>query len=67
MNSRFSRRVVLATAVAALGAGASAQPTAWPTRPVKILVGFPPGSTPDIAARLLGDALARAVGQPVVI
>ena len=67
MNSRFSRRVVLATAVAALGAGASAQPTAWPTRPVKILVGFPPGSTPDIAARLLGDALAKSIGQPVVV
>lgn len=35
----------------------------WPTRPVRTLVGFPGGSTPDMAAR----TLARALGQAVII
>ncbi len=47
--------------------GAQAQTATWPTRPVKILVGFPGGSTPDIAARALADAMAKAFGQPVVV
>lgn len=39
----------------------------WPTRPVHILVGFPGGSTPDMAARTLAEPLAKALGQPVII
>jgi tripartite-type tricarboxylate transporter receptor subunit TctC len=39
----------------------------WPTKPVKILVGFPGGSTPDIAARILADGMAKAFNQPVVV
>ncbi|HEY3048035.1 MAG TPA: tripartite tricarboxylate transporter substrate-binding protein [Polaromonas sp.] len=39
----------------------------WPTRPVRILVGFPGGSTPDMAARTLAEPLSRALGQPVII
>jgi tripartite-type tricarboxylate transporter receptor subunit TctC len=45
----------------------AATPAAWPTRPVRILVGFPGGSTPDMAARTLAEPLSRALGQPVVI
>lgn len=65
----FTKRQVLA-ALAALGAapfalGAATNP--WPTRPVRLLVGFPGGSTPDIAARALSDGLAKALGQPVVV
>lgn len=40
---------------------------AWPTRPVRILVGFSPGSATDISARLLAPKLADLWGQPVVI
>ncbi|MFZ2389754.1 MAG: tripartite tricarboxylate transporter substrate-binding protein [Polaromonas sp.] len=40
---------------------------AWPTRPVHILVGFPGGSTPDMAARTLAEPLAKALGQPVIV
>lgn len=40
---------------------------AWPTRPLRILVGFPAGSTPDNAARALADGLAPVLGQPVVV
>ena len=51
----------------ALCATASAQPVGWPSRPVKIMVGFPGGSTPDIAARALAETLAKTWGQAVVV
>lgn len=45
-----------------------AEPVAvWPTKPVRILVGFPGGSTPDMAARTLAEPLSRILGQPVTI
>jgi tripartite-type tricarboxylate transporter receptor subunit TctC len=46
---------------------ASAAVANWPTRPVKLLVGFPGGSTPDMAARTLAEPLSRALGQPVIV
>ena len=41
--------------------------TAWPTKPIRILVGFPGGSTPDMSARALAEPLSRALGQPVIV
>lgn len=65
---RPRRRAVLGTLVAAtLAAPAWAQQPAWPSRPLRILVGFPPGSTPDVAARILADSLGRRLGQSVVV
>lgn len=46
---------------------ATANAAQWPTRPVRILVGFPGGTTPDMAARTLAEPLSRALGQPVII
>lgn len=43
------------------------QPTAWPSKAVKILVGFPGGSTPDLAARVLAESLAKTWGVAVVV
>ncbi len=48
-------------------ARAQGTPAAWPTRPVRLLVGFPGGSTPDMAARTLADVLAPLLGQPVFV
>ncbi len=41
--------------------------TAWPTKTVRIIVGFPAGSSPDLTARTLAEPLSRALGQPVVV
>ncbi len=43
----------------------AAQP--WPTRAVRIIVGFPGGSSPDLTARTLAEPLSRALGQPVIV
>ena len=57
---------VIALALALLSAGAQAQ-TAWPTKPIKILVGFAAGGSTDVTARIIGQALSERLGQPVVI
>ena len=54
----------------ALGIGcgcALAQSPAYPARPVRVIVGFPPGSGADITARIIGQRLADAMGQQFVI
>jgi tripartite-type tricarboxylate transporter receptor subunit TctC len=57
----FAALLVLLTAEAA-----SAQ-SAYPNRPVKILVGFTPGTAPDLAARILADRFAEVWGTPFVV
>ena len=39
------------SSVSRVGARAGAAPGAWPSQPVRVLVGFPPGASPDLAAR----------------
>jgi tripartite-type tricarboxylate transporter receptor subunit TctC len=66
-----ARRSVL-RAAAALGLAALAAPTAWaqatwPSKPVTLLVGFPPGGQTDFAGRVLLVGLQNALAQPVII
>jgi len=44
-----------------------ARAQAYPTRPVRLVVGFPPGQTADLIARLMGQWLTERLGQPVLI
>ncbi len=48
-------------------AQSAAQPVAWPTRPLRLLIGFPAGSSPDLTARALAEPLSKALGQPVIV
>jgi tripartite-type tricarboxylate transporter receptor subunit TctC len=49
-----------------LAAAAHAQ-TAWPTRQIRILVGYAAGGSTDVTARIVGQALSERLGQPVII
>jgi tripartite-type tricarboxylate transporter receptor subunit TctC len=60
------QRLVLATAFL-LAAAMPAQSQTWPSKPVRIVVPFPPGGTTDIVARSLGAELQKMWQQPVVI
>lgn len=65
---QFLQAAACAAAAPALSAlPAFAQDAPWPTRPLRIIVPFGAGSGNDIVARLVGEHLARAFGQPVVV
>jgi tripartite-type tricarboxylate transporter receptor subunit TctC len=49
------------------GSTAHAQTLAWPTKPVRILIAFPPGGAIDIVARFMGPRLSESIGQPVLV
>jgi len=69
------RRTALFLAVATLSAWAAAQnpvkeaatAASWPSKTVRIIVGFPAGSSPDLTARTLAEPLSRALGQAVIV
>jgi tripartite-type tricarboxylate transporter receptor subunit TctC len=70
MTAGLDRRAVLAAAAGSLALPALAQKpnaAAWPTRTVRLLVGFPAGSTPDLVARTIADPLSKALGQTVIV
>jgi tripartite-type tricarboxylate transporter receptor subunit TctC len=67
MKNKLSRRAMLALATlpALLPARAFAQ--AWPAKPVRVIVSFPPGGAADQIARAVSQPLQEALGQPVVV
>ena len=69
-----SRRffAIFLIAACAISTGAAAQigtksTAIWPSQTVRIVVGFPGGSSPDLTARAFAEPLSRALGQPVIV
>src|SRR5689334_16908910 len=56
-----------ALACAALLQSAEGWAQAFPSKPLKVLVGYPPGGAVDLVARTVGQQLSASLGQPVVI
>jgi tripartite-type tricarboxylate transporter receptor subunit TctC len=62
------RTLILAAAIAAaLAAPLTSQAAGWPSQPIKLVVGFPGGSTPDTVARTLSAPLSKALGVPIIV
>ena len=45
----------------------SAHAQTYPERPIRLLIGFAPGSSADVAARIVADQMTKSLGQPVVV
>ncbi|HEV8095547.1 MAG TPA: tripartite tricarboxylate transporter substrate binding protein [Burkholderiales bacterium] len=58
---------LIAAAVLSAAAGALQAQSSFPSRPIKLVVGFAPAGAADFVARTLGEPLSRALGQPIVI
>ena len=67
MQRRLFTLAATALAATSLAAPLAARAQAWPAHPVKLVVGFPGGSTPDMVARAISEPLAQALGQPVIV
>jgi tripartite-type tricarboxylate transporter receptor subunit TctC len=62
---RFLKLAINAAIAPAISPIARAQ--SYPSHPVRLIVGFPPGGAGDILARLIGDWLSDRLGQPFII
>ncbi|MDF2463300.1 MAG: tctC [Ramlibacter sp.] len=65
------RKLFIAASVLLVGLAlatlAQAQPAVWPTKPVRIVVTFPPGGAPDTLARILADKWGQSLGQSITV
>jgi tripartite-type tricarboxylate transporter receptor subunit TctC len=66
MSRRFLSAVFCVGVALAVQQGAAAEPS-YPTKAIRVIVGFPPAGAADIFARMVGQKLAEAWGQPVVV
>ena len=53
--------------VATLAAAPQTRADDYPSRPIRLIIGFPPGSAADITARLVGDSMSKTLGQQIVV
>jgi len=64
---RTTRRHALMLAAGAIAAPSLAHAQAWPSRPVRFIIPFPPGGAADIVGRILAAHFQQALGQPFVV
>jgi tripartite-type tricarboxylate transporter receptor subunit TctC len=64
--TKLTRRALLAGLSASIAASVRAN-TAWPSRPINLVHGWPPGGPTDFAARIVADGLSRRLGQPLIV
>jgi len=62
-----SGKLALAKPAAARPAAAAPVAIEWPTKPIRLLIGFPPGSVQDLSARSISEQLSKTLGQPVIV
>jgi len=67
MASRRTAICLIAMGISAIASIGGASAADYPTRPVRWVVGYPPGGATDIIARLIGQRLSERLGQPFVI
>jgi len=71
MKKHFTRRLftsaLAAAGLASLAFTAGAQPQPWPNKPIRLVVPYGPGSSPDVAARIVAERLSPRLGQAVVV
>jgi tripartite-type tricarboxylate transporter receptor subunit TctC len=67
MTHCITRRSFNLGLAAALATPAATRAQAWPAKPIRLIVPYPPGGFTDVTARLVGQRLAEHLGQPVVI
>ena len=61
------RRDLIAASLALAAGAVSAQPAAWPSKPIRLVVPYPPGGSSDIIARAIAQPLSEALKQPVIV
>jgi tripartite-type tricarboxylate transporter receptor subunit TctC len=66
-EERMLAKCLTALLLAIAGAAPSAFAQAWPTQPIKVIVGFPPGGVADAIPRYLQEKLKDSLGQPIVV
>lgn len=67
LQSRLARMLLATFAACCVVGGAMAQPGDWPARPVRLVVPYPPGTGPDIMARLVTEKLAKELPANYVV
>lgn len=63
----MKRRSILAASVLAAACGLAAAQAAYPSKPITLIVPFPPGGLADLVGRPVAEALSRELGQPVIV
>jgi tripartite-type tricarboxylate transporter receptor subunit TctC len=67
LSTWIGRLAVCAALLPGAHAASANTPADWPSKPIRLIVGFPPGSSPDVIARALVPGLTEALRQPVVV